>query len=147
MTRQYPKAPVVGVGVVILRDDTVLLVQRAKDPGRLTWSLPGGAQELGETVFDAARREVREETGLDVTILGLVDVVDSIRRDAEGLIEYHYTLVDVAAESLFGEPQASSDAAACQWVRRDRTDEFKLWTKTSEVIAAAFALRDRIRTR
>ena len=147
MTRRYPKAPVVGIGVAVLRDDQVLLVRRAKDPGRMTWSLPGGAQELGETVFEAARREVMEETGLAVTILGLVDVVDSIRPDADGVIEYHYTLVDVAAESLFGEPQAGSDAADCHWHGRRTIGALGLWTKTTEVIAAAFALRDRLKGR
>ena len=112
MTRQYPKRPVVGVGVVVCRDDTVLLVRRANAPGKGNWSLPGGAQELGETVFEAARREVLEETSVIVDVLGLVDVVDSIRSDSAGRIEYHYTLVDVVAEWRSGEATPLDDAAA-----------------------------------
>jgi ADP-ribose pyrophosphatase YjhB (NUDIX family) len=112
MTRLYPKRPVVGVGVVVCRDDTVLLVRRANAPGKGNWSLPGGAQELGETVFEAARREVLEETSVTVDVLGLVDVVDSIRPDSAGRIQYHYTLIDVVAEWRSG---ARSRRSSCRW--------------------------------
>jgi len=97
MTREYPERPLVGIGVVVLGARGVLMIKRGKAPRKGQWSLPGGAQELGETVSEAARREVMEETGLTIGILGLVDVVDSIRRDDAGKIQYHYTLVEFLA--------------------------------------------------
>lgn len=141
MTRRYPKRPVVGVGVVVCRDDTVLLVRRAKAPGKGNWSLPGGAQELGETVFEAARREVLEETSVRVDVLGLVDVVDSIHSDPAGRIQYHYTLVDVVAEWRSGEARPLDDAAAVSWVERDRLDAHGLWSETLRIIQLAWEMR------
>ena len=141
MTRQYPKRPVVGVGVVVCRDDTVLLVRRANAPGKGNWSLPGGAQELGETVFEAARREVLEETSVTVDVLGLVDVVDSIRANSAGRIEYHYTLVDVVAEWRSGEATPLDDAAAVSWVERGHLDAHDLWSETLRVIHLAWEMR------
>ena len=84
MTREFPDRPIAGVGVVVLGAKGVLLVKRAKPPRQGQWSLPGGAQKLGETVFEAARRETLEETGLEIEVLGLIDVVDSIASDDGG---------------------------------------------------------------
>ena len=81
MTREYPNRPFVGVGAVVWRNGKVLLAERAKSPRRGHWSIPGGAQELGETLREAVYREVCEETGIEIRILGLVDVVDTIRHD------------------------------------------------------------------
>lgn len=141
MTRMYPKQPMIGVGVIVCRDDTVLLVRRGKAPGKGNWSLPGGAQELGETVFEAARREVLEETSVTADVLGLVDVVDSIHADSAGRIQYHYTLVDVVAEWRTGEARPLDDAAAVAWVERDRLDEHALWSETLRVIHLAWEMR------
>lgn len=133
-SRQQANRPIVGVGVVSWRNDQFLLVRRGKEPNIGQWSLPGGAQELGETVFCAAQREVREETGLEVTIHGLVDVVDGIMRDEDGKLLYHYTLVDVVAESLQGEPVAADDAEAVAWFTLDDLPALALWSETERVI-------------
>jgi 8-oxo-dGTP diphosphatase len=109
-SRRNPERPVVGVGVVVWRQDQFLLIRRGKEPNKGQWSIPGGAQKLGETIFEAAAREVLEETGLRVTVNRLVDVVDGIMPDEKGGIRYHYTLVDVVAESMEGEPVAADDA-------------------------------------
>ena len=101
----------VGVGVVVWRGDEFLLVRRGKAPNKGQWSIPGGAQQLGETVFSAAAREVLEETGLVVHVQQLVDVVDGIMTDDAGSVVYHYTLVDLVAHSPAGEPVAADDAA------------------------------------
>ncbi len=135
MPRTYPDRPIVGVGVVVWRDDTVMLIRRAKPPRQGEWSLPGGAQKLGETVFDAARREVLEETGLTIDVLGLVDVVDSIQRDDSGRVRYHYTLVDVFAAWRAGEATAGHDAAEAAWVGLDALPP--LWSETERVIRLA----------
>ncbi|MGB0748108.1 MAG: NUDIX hydrolase [Magnetospiraceae bacterium] len=138
MQRHYPERPVAAVGVIIFRDETVLLVRRGKAPRAGDWSLPGGAQELGETLQEAAAREAREETGLDVEIIGLVDAVDSITRDAEGRVQYHYSLIDFAAVSTVGLAVAADDAAEVSWARLSTLGDYGLWTETERVIAMAY---------
>ncbi len=86
--REYPARPIVGIGVVVLKPGAVLLVRRGKPPSMGAWSLPGGAQEVGETAEDAARRELLEETGVTVGPLTLAANVDTIRRDAAGRVQY-----------------------------------------------------------
>lgn len=137
MPRDYPTYPVIGVGAVIWRDDHVLLIQRGKPPREHEWSLPGGRQELGETVAEAARREAREETGLEVTVRDVVAVVDLIDRDADGRVQFHYTLIDVLAEWQSGEAVAADDAAAIAWVTLDELARYNLWSETERVIRLA----------
>lgn len=135
--RLYPDRPIVGVGVVVLRGNEVLLIRRAKPPVSDNWSIPGGAQEIGETVREAARREVAEETGIGIEIVGLIDVVDGITRDDEGRAKFHYTLVDFAALWRSGEARAASDAAAARWAGLDEIAEIPLWDETRRIIARA----------
>jgi ADP-ribose pyrophosphatase YjhB (NUDIX family) len=137
MSRKYPERPVVGVGVVVLGAAGVLMIRRGKPPREGQWSLPGGAQKLGETAFEAAKREAREETGLDVEVLGLIDVVDSIRRDDDGRVQYHYTLVDVLAVVANGQPArptAGGDAADAAWFGFDELPGLGLWSETDRII-------------
>jgi 8-oxo-dGTP diphosphatase len=135
--REYPDRPFVGVGAVILGPDGVVMIQRGKPPRRGSWSLPGGAQELGETVFETAVREAREETGLDIEVIGLVDVVDSIRRDDDGGIQYHYTLVDVVARATGGTLRPGGDAMGARWVALDDIPGMELWSETVRIIDLA----------
>ncbi len=130
----YPTKPVVGVAALVWREDRILLIRRAKAPRAGEWSLPGGRQELGETVAEAARREVSEETGLDVIVLGVVAVVDSIHRDEAGRIEFHYTLIDMLAEWYDGEAIAGDDASAVAWATLDELSGYDLWSETERVI-------------
>lgn len=135
--RAYPDRPYVGVGVVIFRGDQVLLAQRGKPPRHLSWSIPGGAQELDETVREAGLREVREETGLEIDILGLIDVVDSISRDPDGRVQFHYTLVDFYAEWRSGEAIAGDDCPAVCWANLDDLDTYDMRAITLEIIRLA----------
>ena len=139
--------PVVGVGVVVLRGNDVLLVRRGEPPRKDQWSIPGGKQERGETVRDAAHREIREETGVEIALIGLVDVVDGIRRDETGAAISHYTLIDFAAEWVSGEAVAGDDAAEARWTPLDGLDDYRLWSETRRIIAAAAAMRDDARDR
>jgi len=127
----------VGVGVVVWRGDEVLLIKRGKPPRAGCWSLPGGRQKLGETAREAGAREVLEETGVRVAIGDLIDVVDSITRDADGRVRLQYTLVDFQAHWLAGEPAAASDAADARWVHRDDLADYGLWEETLRVIACS----------
>ena len=134
MTRDYPKRPYVGVGVVVWKGDHVLLVKRGKAPRKGEWSLPGGGQELGETVREAAHREVLEETDVHVDIVGLIDVVDAIRRDDSEAIEHHYTLVDFAAQWVSGDPKAADDAVDVKWVPYTDVKSYVSWDETIRIV-------------
>ncbi len=138
MKRHYPEQPVVGVGAVVFRGDEVLLVRRGQEPARGSWSLPGGLVELGETLEAALRREVLEETGLAVTILGLSAVLDRIYHDADGLIPYHYVLIDYACEYEAGELSPGSDVTAAQFVPLAELEDLALPRYTARVIRRAW---------
>lgn len=141
--RQYPDRPFCGVGVVVWRGDQVLLVRRGRAPRKGDWSIPGGLQELGETVGETALREVLEETGLTVRLTDQLGVVDSVRRDDAGRVEYHYTLIEFAAEWVSGEPVANDDVDRALWVSVDELDAYALWTETRRIIALSQSLRRR----
>lgn len=134
MSREYPDRPFVGVGLVVWRDEKFLLIQRGKAPRYGTWSLPGGRQKLGETVREAGLREIKEETDLDVEITHLIDVVDSLTRDDDDRVRFHYTLVDFTAEWRGGTAKAGSDAAGVRWVHPDELGQFELWDETVRII-------------
>lgn len=134
MKREYPKAPIAGVGVVIVKGDKVLLIRRGKEPGRGRWGLPGGAVELGETVAQAAKREVDEECGIEIEVRDVIEVIDRIIPDDDGQIRYHYILIDLLAEHRRGDPIASSDASEARWVCRKELDQLELSQATSRVI-------------
>jgi 8-oxo-dGTP diphosphatase len=138
MKRKYPEQPLVGVGAVVFRGDQVLLVRRGQEPARGSWSLPGGLVELGETLEAALRREVLEETGLAVTILGLSAVLDRIYRDPDGRIPYHYVLVDYACEYEAGELAPGSDVTAAQFVPLAELEGLALPRYTARVIRRAW---------
>ena len=137
----YPNRPLIGVGVVVFKDDRVLLIRRGKPPREGQWSLPGGRQRLGERVAQAAAREVAEEAGIEIAVGGLIDVVDSITRDDSGAVEYHYTLVDVAAEWRSGEAVAGHDAAEVVWADPGDLSPYDLWKETGRIIALAVEKR------
>ncbi len=138
--RDYPDRPFVGVGVVIWRGDKVLLVKRGRPPRLDEWSIPGGAQMLGETVAEAARREVAEETGLSIELVGLIDVIDAIFPDDTGAIKHHYTLIDFAARWTGGDAIAADDITAVAWMGLDELDDVPLWSETRRIIRKSAAL-------
>jgi ADP-ribose pyrophosphatase YjhB (NUDIX family) len=140
MTREYPPRPIVGIGVAVLRPGAVLLARRGRPPNAGAWSLPGGAQELGETAEDAARRELAEETGLVVGALLLAAHVDSIHRDPDGRVRYHYTILDFCARWNGGQAVAGSDIDEIAWAEFDALDRFALWSEARRVIDAARTL-------
>lgn len=145
MSREYPEHPLVGVGVVVLRGPELLLIRRGKPPRVGQWSLPGGLQELGETVFQCARREVREECGVEIAPLAVIDVVDAITPDDAGRARFHYTLIEVLADWRSGQPRAGGDALAVGWHDPAEIGALGMWSETVRVIAEAVALHARLK--
>ena len=132
------RRPIPAVGVVCLRGDEVLLIRRGKPPLAGDWSLPGGRLEWGETLQDAALRELREETGVSAELLGLIDVVDGRFPAAEpGDDDRHYVLIDYAARWVCGEPQAGDDAAVAAFHPISQIGTLGLWSETVRVIEVA----------
>jgi ADP-ribose pyrophosphatase YjhB (NUDIX family) len=139
MSREYPKQPLIGIGIIVLKGEEVLLIKRGRPPAQNQWSLPGGGQELGETAEAAARRELLEETGLEVGTLTLIAHVDSIHRDEHGFVQWHYTILDFAAVYKGGTPRAASDVLDLAWVHPRDFDSYALWPEARRVIGMAFA--------
>lgn len=116
--RRYPDRPIVGVLAVVLRGERVLVVRRANPPMSGRWGFPGGVLELGETVAQGAMRELLEETGVKAEAVGPLTVIDTIDRDPEGRVRYHYTLVAVIGSWRSGEGVPSDDADEVAWLTR-----------------------------
>ena len=137
MTASSPAPPIPAVGVVCLRGDEVLLIRRGTPPRQGEWSLPGGRIEPGERALEAALRELREETGVEAEITGLIDVVDGLFPE----IGRHYVLIDYAARWLSGEPAAGDDAVEARFVPLDEIEAVIDWSETLRVIRMAAAGR------
>ncbi len=138
-SREYPAHPIPGVGVVVRKDDHVLLIQRGNPPAQGAWGLPGGVLEIGEMWRDAAVREVREECGIEIALGEIVDVVDIIVRDDAERAQYHYAIVDFAADFVSGDLRAASDVLDVRWVSLDELLKFELPAITRQVIRKAFS--------
>ena len=142
MRREYPEAPIVGVGAVVIDGTKVLLVRRGQEPLKGEWSLPGGALELGETLQQGVVREVLEETGLIVAPGGIIEILDRIVPDqASGRVRYHYVLIDFVCRVTGGALCCASDAEEVRWVEPDQLqNNYRVAPVTLAVIEKAFRL-------
>jgi 8-oxo-dGTP diphosphatase len=138
MKREYPDAPLVGLGAIIIEQDRVVLVKRGHPPLSGEWSIPGGVLEVGETIRQAAVREALEETGLAVEVGELLGVYDRIVRDADERTRYHYVLIDFLCRRIAGEPHGAGDAAEARWFTRGELGQLSLAEDTAEVIKLGF---------
>ena len=138
-SRRYPTRPFLGVGALIFEGRELLLVERAKEPLKGYWSLPGGVVEAGEKLEDAIRREVREETALEIEALAMFEIFERIIPDAEGRPEYHYVLIDYLCRVVGGHLAAASDVSQAAWVMEQDVRDYRLTEGTLAVIERAFA--------
>ena len=129
MQREFPMAPMVSVGAVIVDAGRVLLVRRGNEPMKGHWTLPGGLLELGESLIEGVKREAKEETGLTVEPVQLIELVDRIHHEAEH-VRYHYVIADYMCRVVGGVLQAASDADAVRWVEREE------WNKPDTALGA-----------
>jgi 8-oxo-dGTP diphosphatase len=127
------------VGALIFEDGKILLVERGKEPLKGYWSIPGGIVETGEKLVEGIRREVAEETGLDVEPYFMFEIFERVIPDGEGKAEYHYVLIDYLCRRLSGEATAASDASRVEWVSEQNLREFRITEGTLGVIERAFA--------
>jgi ADP-ribose pyrophosphatase YjhB (NUDIX family) len=142
VTRRYPKHPLPGVGAIILRRNSILLVQRGRSPLKGYWSLPGGLIEPGEKIEAALTREVKEETGLEVRPTKAFEIFERIILDPQGHPEYHYILHDYLCKVVGGKLKAGDDAGSVAWIPRTKLKNLHLTEGTLPVIERAFAITD-----
>ena len=140
MKREYPEHPIVGVSAVIFVDKSVLLVRRKQAPAMGTWSLPGGAVELGESILEALDRELGEELSIKIAVGGLVGVFDKIFHDHQNQVQYHYVVVDYWGWLVEGKPTPASDVSEVLLVPLDELEEFDVDQELKETIRKAYGL-------
>jgi inorganic pyrophosphatase len=141
-SREYPTRPIPSVHTALFRDSQVLLVQRANEPGKGRWSLPGGVIETGEKLRDAAKRELLEECGIECSLEDQIDIVDNVVPDPEGKIRFHYVVTYLLGRYLSGTPTAGSDAADVAWVNRRDVPALDMNPIAREALAKAFDLME-----
>ena len=141
--RRYPRRPIIGVGALIFHRGRILMAQRGKEPLKGWWSLPGGALEVGESLDFAVRREVREETGLEIEPLRVFEIFERIMRDAEGAPEYHYVLIDYICRVAGGTLCAGDDVCRVEWMKLEQLKSLQITEGTLGVIEKAFRKRRR----
>jgi 8-oxo-dGTP diphosphatase len=138
--REYPDRPLVGVGGVVITDGRVLLIRRAGPPLQGEWSIPGGLLELGESLDQGVRRELAEETGLEVRVLDLIEVFERVFPDDDGRTKYHFVILDYLCEAVSGEARAASDVTDAAWAQEDELASYSLTRTATRVIKRAFEM-------
>ncbi len=137
--REYPARPILAVGTIAVRNGCVLLARRGRPPGQGKWSVPGGAVDAGESLEDAARREIREECGIEVELTGTIEVIQRITRDDAQRVRFHYVIVDYLARWTSGEARPSEEASEVRWFRPAEFDGLDMTAGTADVIRRMLA--------
>ena len=138
--REYPERPMVGVGGVVIVGGRALLIRRGSPPLEGQWSIPGGMLEIGEALSDGVRRELFEETAIEVKVLELIEVFERITRDESEHVKYHFVIADYLCEMVGGEAQAASDVTDVAWVREGDLEKYSLTVTATRVIRKAFEM-------
>lgn len=138
---KYPTIPQVAVGAVVIHEQSILLIQRLHAPNQGLWAIPGGKVELGETLQQAAEREILEETGVVIHAKEPCYTFDYIERDPANKIGFHYVIIDLFADFISGSPQAQSDAKAAAWIKFTELSALAMTTSTRELLLDKLKLR------
>ena len=138
--REYPERPIVGVGGVVISDGRALLIKRGYPPLQGEWSIPGGTLELGETLLEGVRRELAEETAIEVRIVDLVEVFERVFRDEAGKVRYHFVILDYLCEAISGSAAAGSDVSDVAWASEAELGQYSLTSTATRVIRRAFEM-------
>jgi 8-oxo-dGTP diphosphatase len=141
--REYPDRPIVGVGGVVIVGGRVLLVRRGQEPSLDRWTIPGGVLEAGEPLAEGVRRELAEETGLDVRVGAFLEVFERIDVDEAGKTRHHYVVLDYLCEKIAGEARAGSDVSEVAWAGLDELEGYALTETATRVIRKAFEMAAR----
>jgi len=152
-SREYPERPMVGVGGVIIEQGRALLIRRGSEPLLGEWSIPGGMLELGETLEEGVARELREETGLTIRVIELIEVFDRIyvestagAKEGKKGPRFHYVIVDYLCERLAGQAVAGSDVTDVAFASENELGKFNLTETATRILKKAFSM-DRVRPR
>ena len=141
MNKKQPKKPILAVGAVIGNDaGYVLLIRRGRPPRLNQWSIPGGKVEWGEPVRQALVREIAEETGLQIEVMELIDIVESLIHGDAGELAHHHVLLDYTARVLSGQPRAGDEVKELAWVSLSKLDDYPMWSETRRIIEEGHAL-------
>jgi ADP-ribose pyrophosphatase len=138
LENEYPAHPCVAVGAIVFKGGSVLLVRRGQAPAEDLWAIPGGKVKLGESLQQAAEREIKEETGLTIRAREPVYTFDHVARDTDGRIRFHYVIVDVVADYIRGNPRPGDDALEARWVSAPELKKLKVSEKTLELLSQRF---------
>jgi 8-oxo-dGTP diphosphatase len=144
--REYPERPMVGVGGVVVAKGRALLIRRGGPPLEGQWSIPGGMLEVGETLLEGVRRELLEETGIEVRVGELIDVFERINLDGDGKTRYHFVVLDYLCEAVSGEARAGSDVTDVAWAAPSDLANYSLSETATRVILKAFEMAQRTST-
>jgi 8-oxo-dGTP diphosphatase len=139
-SREYPDRPMVGVGGVVISGGRALLIRRGHPPLQGQWSIPGGMLEVGETLIEGVRRELIEETGVEVEVGELIEVFERINLDGDGKTRYHFVILDYLCKVIRGEPRAGSDVTDVAWAAVSELEKYSLTETATRVILSAFAM-------
>ena len=140
--REYPERPLVGVGGVVIASGRALLVRRGGPPLEGQWSIPGGMLEVGETLLEGVRRELLEETGIEVRVGALIEVFERINVDQDGKTRYHFVVLDYLCEAVGGQARAGSDVSDVAWASPSELAGYSVSETATRVILQAFEMAE-----
>jgi 8-oxo-dGTP diphosphatase len=140
--REYPERPLVGVGGVVIASGRTLLVRRGGPPLEGQWSIPGGMLEVGETLLEGVRRELLEETGIEVRVGALIEVFERINVDGDGKTQYHFVVLDYLCEAVRGQARAGSDVSDVAWASPSELSGYSVSETATRVILKAFQMAE-----